>query len=377
MNYRTTLAEQVQHIVIKVGSAVLLSGPRRVDRTTFVSLVADVNALLDSGKTITLVSSGAVALGRQRVASDTGDAAELPRLQALAALGQSRLIQMYDREFAEYGRQVAQVLLGRADVDQRQSFLNARLTLNAVHRLGAVPVINENDTVATEELRFGDNDQLAAAATGLVQADLLVILSDIEGILERHGDELGDRVSEITSDDARLDEYAGPSTSGFGRGGMLSKVAAARMASRFGCPTIIAPGKRPGILRAIAAGEDVGTLVTPGGAGAVGGKKVWLGAGAIAAGRLICDEGARRAVTERGASLLPSGILTVEGDFAEGAVVELTGPDDAPFARGISTYSAADTRKIAGHNSDDIVGILGFKVLDAAIHRDNLLVLTT
>jgi glutamate 5-kinase len=376
MTTRSELVQSARHVVVKIGSAVLLDGDERVDRRTFVSLIADLNSLLEEARRVTVVSSGAVALGRQRLTGDSDDGRrELPRLQALAALGQARLIQMYDREFAEYGRRCAQILLGRADLDQRTSFLNARTTLDAVHRLDAVPIVNENDTVATEELRFGDNDELAAMTCGIVGADLLVILSDVPGILERHGDELGDRIPMIGSDEERLDELAGPSTSGFGRGGMISKVASARAAARFGCPTVVAPGKRPDVLRDLFDGADVGTVVVPPETDALQGRKVWLGAGAIAAGKLRCDAGAVRAVTRRGASLLPTGITDVVGDFAEGSVVDLVAPDGDPFARGMSTYSATDVRKIAGHNSDEIADILGYKVLDAVVHRDNLLLL--
>lgn len=375
MMSRQEIVAAAEHVVVKIGSAVLVRGARRVDRATFVALVADLNAMIDNGRRVTVVSSGAVALGRQRLPADAASTVDLPRLQALAALGQSRLIQMYDREFAEYERQVAQILLGRADLDQRTSFLNARLTLDAVHRLGAVPVVNENDTVATEELRFGDNDELAAATCGLVQADLLVILSDVEGVLHRATDgTLTDRIVQIAADDPQLDAIAGPSQSGFGRGGMISKVHAARTAGRFGASTIIAPGKRPGVLAELFAGEDIGTLITPP-QSHVHGRKVWLGAGAMPAGSLVCDAGARRAVEERGASLLPSGVGEVRGDFASGAVVELVDASGTPFARGISTYSAEDTRRIAGHNSDQIATILGFKVLDSVVHRDNLLLL--
>lgn len=365
-----------KHWVVKIGSAVLLRDRRHVDRTTFVSLIGQLAALIDAGKRVTVVSSGAVALGRQQVTAATADGPpELPRLQALAALGQARLIQMYDRELAEYGHKAAQILLGRADLDQRASFLNARLTLEAVHRLGAVPVVNENDTVATDELRFGDNDELAAMTCGIVQADLLVILSDVPGLLDVTEAGFGDRIPHLGADDPRLDSLAGPSKSGFGRGGMISKVTSARRATRFGCPTIIAPGKQPDILAAIAAGADVGTLITPSVDDALVGRRVWLGAGALPAGKLHLDDGAVRALTERGASLLPSGIMRVEGDFGEGAVVELLRPDSRPFARGIATYSAADLRRIAGHKSDEIAAILGYKVLDAAVHRDNLLLL--
>jgi len=237
-----------------------------MDRPTFVSLVKSVDQLLRLGHRVTLVSSGAVALGRQLLASEQ-ELSDLPSLQALAALGQARLIRQYDEEFREYGRRAAQILFGRSDLDRRQGFLNARMTLESVHRLGAVPIINENDTVATEGLRFDDNDELAAMACGLVQADVLVILSDVEGVFdvelvdgERHFTE---RFAEINVDDPRLEEVAGPSESGIGRGGMISKLAAARAATRLGIPTVIAPGKRIGVLEALREGEDIGTLIRP------------------------------------------------------------------------------------------------------------------
>lgn len=375
MNDERSRLSSAKHWVVKVGSAVLLRNNRHVDRATFVTLVADIAHLVEEGHRVTIVSSGAVALGRQRVASrPAASPVDLPRLQALAALGQARLIQMYDQELAEYDLRAAQILLGRADLDGRASFLNARLTLDAVHRLGAIPIVNENDTVATDELRFGDNDELAAMTCGIEQADLLVILSDVSGILEVTEGGFGERIAAIAANDPRLDELAGPSSSGFGRGGMVSKVRSARTASRFGCPTIIAPGKRRGVLRDIRAGEDVGTIVTSGDP-LLHGRKVWLGTGALPGGRIACDAGAVTAIADRGASLLPRGVVSVRGDFSEGAVVEIVGPDGAPFARGIATYSAEDIRKIAGRRSEEIAAVLGYTVLDEVVHRDNLLIL--
>ncbi len=368
---------KLDHWVVKIGSAVLLRGAQRVDRGTFVSLVAEIAALVELGHRVTVVSSGAVALGRQRVAPHAGGpSTDLPRLQALAAIGQARLIQMYDREFSEYGLQAAQILLGRADLDGRTSFLNARLTLDTLHRMGVVAVVNENDTVATDELRFGDNDELAAMTCGIAKADLLVILSDVEGILDRDDEgELGARLPSIAANDPELDRIAGPSSSGFGRGGMVSKVRAARSAARFGCSTVIAPGKRPGVLMALRNGEDVGTVVKAEGQSSVVGRKVWLGAGALSAGSVSCDGGAVQALSKRGASLLPSGIVAVEGEFGEGSVIDLLDESGAPFARGIATYSSNDIRRIAGSNSEEIASILGYRVLDAVVHRDNLLLL--
>ena len=368
-----------RRVVVKIGSAVFLRGHRAVDRPAFASLVEGIDGLIQQGWSVTVVSSGAVAMGKEWLGELAQSRREIPLLQAYAALGQARLMKMYEDEFAHYGRKVAQVLFSRGDLSDRRRYLNARQTLATLEELGAVAVINENDTVATEELRFGDNDQLAAMTAGLVGAEVLVLLSDVEGLKEVEIDEgggrrFGEKVDTISVEDPRLDLWAGPSASGVGTGGMISKVKAARLAARMGSVTIIAPGKKAGVLQRIALGEEVGTLFYPGEGRSVGGKKVWLGSGAMARGRIRCDQGARRAVVERGASLLPSGILAVEGEFPDGEVVELVDEQGESFARGISVYSSEDLAAIAGHQSEEIERILGFTVLDAAVHRDNLLV---
>ncbi len=375
---RKALLEPTRHWVIKLGSAVFLRDGNAVDRTTFAGLIEDIDALMQRGIRVTLVSSGAVALGRQSMGIVASPGVDVPRSQAYAALGQSRLMQMYESEFAHYGRKVAQILFTRTDLDDRQRFLNARHALDTVHELGAIPVINENDSVATEELRFGDNDQLAAMTCGLVRADLLVILSDVAGIYDVEVDgatgirKFKDRIEHISLDDKRLDEIAGPTMSGVGTGGMVTKVLSARIAGRFGISTVIAPGKRRHVLQELADGMDVGTLVHTQTGTSVVGTKAWLGTGARAIGRLVCDAGAVKAVLETGASMLSSGIVSVEGDFTEGDVVELVGPDRVAFARGVSVYRSADIQKIAGHQSDEIQGILGYKILDEIVHRDHL-----
>jgi glutamate 5-kinase len=363
--------------VIKIGSNTLLRDGWRIDRPTFAQLVRELDWLIRDGREVTVVSSGAVALGRQTVGMAERPR-DVPMLQALAAMGQARLIQLYEDELAFYGRHAAQLLFTRADLDDRRRYLHARAALESVQRFGAIPIINENDTVATEELRFGDNDQLAAMTCGMVQADALVILSDIDGVYEvdRAGESprFTRRIPALLADDPMLDDIAGPSASGVGTGGMVTKILAARIAARAGVPTIIAPGKRPGVLEALARGEDVGTLLVPTGQG-VSGRKVWLSGGARAVGALVCDAGAERAVVGRKASLLPSGIVRVEGDFGEGAVVELMRESGEVFARGICAYSAHDLKKIAGKKTEEIIDILGLKIADEVIHRDDLIVL--
>ncbi len=364
------------HWVIKIGSGVLVRDGIHIDRPTFASIVQDVDALLRDGHRVTIVSSGAVALGRQVVQSEERPK-DLPMLQALAALGQAKLIQMYDHEFRQYDRRAAQILFGRADLDRRDGYLNARMTLDAVHEFDAVPIINENDSVGTDGIRFDDNDQLAALTCGVVSADLLVILSDVTGVLdvtEQDGErKFGDRISEIDADSDQLTQVAGPSASGVGTGGMISKVRAARIAARVGVPTVIAPGKQTGILRQVQAGHDVGTVIRPS-SESLQGRKVWLDSSAVSQGVLHCDRGARKAIIERGASLLPSGVQRVEGDFPAGAVVDIADDAGEVFARGLCMYSSTDAAKIAGVQSEKIVEILGYKRLDALVHRDGLVV---
>lgn len=368
--------KNAHHWVVKIGSGVLLRDRIHVDRPTFVNLIQDVDALIRNGHRVTLVSSGAVALGRQ-VLGNAIDR-DLPALQAFAALGQARLIQMFDQELRQYDRVAAQILFGRADLDRRDGFLNARMALEAIHRFGAIPVINENDTIATEGLRFDDNDHLAATTCGLLQADLLVILSDVEGVCDveiREGKRvLGARFSSVLADDPRLMEVAGPSTSGHGRGGMNSKVGAARTATRFGVPAIIAPGKRAGVLSSLRNGDDVGTVIQPVDE-SLQGKKIWLGGGALPVGRLVCDKGATLAVRSRGASLLPKGILSVDGEWGVGSVVDLVDESQQIFARGLCSYSSSDVRKIAGLHSESIADVLGFRGFDSVVHRDNLVLI--
>jgi glutamate 5-kinase len=371
---------KADHWVVKVGSAVFLRGARSLDRPAFASLVEDIAGLLAAGKQVTLVSSGAVALGREHLSWPEQDRSDIPNLQAYAAVGQPRLMKMYADEFGHHGHKIAQVLFSRGDLDDRKRFLNARMALEQIHRLGVVPIVNENDTVATEELRFGDNDRLAAMTCGLAGADLLVILSDVASVYDVEIDAAGERqfterISEIDADDPHLQEVAGPSTSGVGRGGMVTKVQAAQTAGRMGIPTVIAAGKERGVLRQIADRCDTGTLITPGGGSALAGKKVWIGASALPVGRLTCDEGAVRALTERGASLLPSGVVSVQGDFSEGAVVELVDGSGEVFGRGLAVYGAEDVAQIAGHHSDEIEEILGFSILDTVVHRDSLVML--
>lgn len=377
---------RLDHWVIKIGSAVFLDDSQRLDRRTIADLVYELASLRREGLRITIVSSGAVALGRERLGWPEPERQDIPYLQALAALGQSRLISMYEDEFDHYGDQVSQILFTRGDLGDRRRFLNARMTLNELHCQGIIPIINENDTVATDELKFGDNDRLAGMTCGVVDADLLVLLTTVEGIfqtetkLDADGAEktvFTERICKAEATDSRLDEAVVSKTSRVGSGGMQSKVEAARTASRLGIDTVIANGKRTGRLEAIYRGKDVGThLSSEPQARGLTGKKRWLGSGANPVGSVRCDRGAREAIETSGASLLPSGIIAVEGDFEEGDVVNLYAEDNQePFARGLAVYPADHIRKIMGHQSTEIEGELGYKILDSVIHRDTLVVL--
>ena len=363
--------------VVKIGSAVLLQRDApRIDRPVFVSLVHGIDALLRAGHRVTIVSSGAVALGRQQLFGDARASRpdELPDLQAYAAVGQPRLMAMWEREFAHHDRRVAQVLFTREDLDSRERYLNARLTLEALERLDVQPIINENDTVATEEIRFGDNDALAAMTSGLVRADRLVILSDVEGICERDGERLGARIPTIAADDPRLDDLVAPTLSAVGTGGMATKIDAARLSARLGATVWIAPGKRLGVLEALLQGESVGTRLDPR-PETVQGRRVWIGAGARVRGSLSCDAGAVAAVRSRGSSLLAAGISEVEGAFGPGDVVDLRDPDGKVFARGVVSYGADALREITGLQTIAVAETLGLESVAPVVHRDALLVL--
>jgi glutamate 5-kinase len=370
-------------VVVKVGSAVLMREGIEADRRVFCSLVSELAAAVRAGHRVVLVSSGAVATGRRKmkVAQRPSGERDVPRLQALAALGQSHLMHLYDSEFAHYDLHVAQLLLTREDFNDRKRYLNVKNTLQAVHDFGAIPVINENDTVTTDEIRFGDNDQLAALVATLTQASRLVILSDIDGLYTKnpklHPD--AQRVEQALANDPALDEMIGDiqDAKGFGSGGMRSKLSAARLAARTGIETTIAPGKRAGVLASVL-GRDpsVGTRFLPDAElDRLVARKAWIGMGVAPKGRLWCDQGAFEALAQQGRSLLPKGVSRVEGDFDEGDAVDLLSPEGAVFARGLCQYNASQVRAIMGKHTSEIEGILGYHALDAVIHRDNLVLL--
>lgn len=371
---RTTAIERARRVVVKIGTGVLTASGGGFDRARFDELCGEL-ARAAGSRQLVVVSSGAIALGVERLGLKSRPK-EIPLKQAAAAVGQSRLMRLYDDALGAHGFTVAQVLLTHADIQSRTRYLNARHALDRLIERHAIPIINENDTVSVEEIKFGDNDTLAGMVVDLVGADLLVVLTDIDGLYtaDPRVDPAARKIDELNGvDDATLALAGGPGTS-VGTGGMSSKLRAARRAGESGVPTIIAPGRRERVLDDALAGVAVGTFVAaPAGRGS--GRKRWIARDMAPKGQLFVDAGAIRAVVESQKSLLPSGIKEVRGVFAEGDAVEICGPDSAPVARGLAGYSSDDLRRIAGARSSDIEGILGFKYLDEAIHRDDLVVL--
>ncbi|MCS7079368.1 MAG: glutamate 5-kinase [Chloracidobacterium sp.] len=361
----------VRRIVVKVGSNVLVEPKTGLVEPVLRQLVEQCAAARDAGRTLVLVSSGAVACGMTQLqARRLPLGKDLSFKQAAAAIGQPLLMRYYEQAFAP--TPVAQVLLTYDDARDRERFLNARHTLRTLLALGIVPIINENDTVATAEIKFGDNDFLSALVANIVDADLLVLLSDVDGLFDRDPKRHPDarRLSFVPEVDAATLALASSGTSVFGTGGMQSKLTAAQTAARFGVTTVIVNGRTPDVLRRVLAGDDVGTLFAPA-AAALGGRKRWIAA-LRPQGALTLDAGAVRAVVTQGKSVLPSGIVRVEGKFAAGDVVACRDEQGREFARGLSSYSASEIEAIRGLKSSEIAQRLGFRAHDEVIHRDDL-----
>lgn len=375
MNEDRKICADARRVVVKIGSRVLIGdGPSVIDRSVFVPLLQSIaEEVVLRERRLVLVSSGSIALGRGRL-RDSRRYGSLARLQALAALGQSALMQLYEHEFAFHNLLVGQVLLTQADIDDRRRFINARHTLRLLsEEMGAIPIVNENDTVANDEIRLGDNDRLAALVSLLFDADLLVILSDVDGLfpVDPATDKSAAILSRIEPEDPSIDGMIWQTETGPGRGGMTTKVEAARMAAKAGIPTVVARGSEPTNLARVLRGEDVGTLFLPRDS-ALSARRLWLLHGINTAGRLVIDHGAVDAIVKRGKSLLPSGIQSVEGKFSEGAAIEIADPDGNVVARGLASYASSDMARIAGHQSGEIADILGFRHLDSVVHRDDM-----
>jgi glutamate 5-kinase len=370
---RQEVAAAAQLIVVKVGTRILTRADGRLNEARIAALAEEIHQALEGGRKIVLVSSGAVGAGLGALGLSERPR-DLAQLQAVAAVGQCQLVQTYDRSLRAHGHHAAQVLLIADDLDDRTRYLNVRNTLLSLLEYGAVPIINENDTVSVEELQttFGDNDRLAAMVTNLLRAPLLVLLSDVDGLYDGDPRTPGAKlISTVAKIDDRILALARDRHTGLSKGGMASKLAAAKMATLAGENVIIANGREPGALARILAGEVEGTLVTAQGQ-AITSWKRWIGFTAQPRGQLVLDDGARRAIEKQGRSLLAIGVVDCVGDFSKGDVVALRDQSGAEFARGLTNYAAADILRIKGLKTDCIANALGHCPYQEIIHRDNM-----
>ncbi len=367
---------QRQLIVVKVGTRVLTHTDGHLDPNSVKRLAEGIHALRCQGRRVVLVSSGAVGAGMSHL-NLTKRPTDLAQLQAVAAVGQAKLIDAYDAHFSTHGVHAGQVLLTGDDLDDRTRYLNVRNTLLALLELNTVPVINENDTVAVDELMttFGDNDRLAALVTNLLRAPLLVILSDVDGLYDRApSDPDAKIIPTVRRVDSEVTAFVNDEGNKLSKGGMASKLEAARIATTAGENVIIASGHKTGILQDICRGEVVGTLFLAQGRSFSPWKR-WIGFSAQTRGRFVLDDGAAHAVTSNGRSLLPIGIVRVEGQFEKGDVVSLRNTAGEEIARGLSNYSSREAAQIVGKQSSNIAEILGHCPYTEAIHRDNMVIL--
>lgn len=359
--------------VVKVGTSVLAGPDGMLDPARIDHLAEQISAVMATGRRVALVSSGAVGAGIGQLGLGRRPD-NLRQLQAAAAVGQAYLIRAYDEGFRRHGRRAAQLLLTHEDFDSRPRYLNMRNTLTALFEWDAVPVINENDTISVDEIRFGDNDRLAAMVTNLLRAPLLVVLSVVDGLYRTDPGTAGAEAAAIPLV-ANLDEevlgLAGDSRSALGTGGMHSKLQSARLVTQAGGSVVIASGKRPEPLTRILAGETVGTLFLARGATQAA-RKRWIGLTARPRGHLMVDAGARRALESGTRSLLAIGVLDVVGDFEKGDVVSVRGPDGQEFARGLSNYATGEALQIRGLHTEQLRDVLGSALYDEIIHKDNL-----
>ena len=371
-------------IVVKVGSSTLTDASGRIDRGFVADLTAQLAAEHRQGRDILLVTSGAIRAGREALAAQLpgphSSSDTLPFKQAAAAIGQGRLIHTYTEAFAWRGVVCAQVLLTRDDLAARDRFLNARNTLLALLDLRVIPVVNENDTVAVDEIKFGDNDMLAALVASLVDADTLLILSDVEGLYEappEPGKPVPRVVPLVECVTPALRASAGGAGSIAGTGGMRTKLEAARTATEAGIRTVIARGRRENVVADTVRGESVGTCFLPAAGGRPGARKRWIAHGPRPRGQVVVNAGARQALLATGVSLLAAGVTRVSGSFTAGDLVEVCSEQGETFGRGLTNYAASELQTIAGLRSDQFTEALGYRGADEVIHRDNLVTGTT
>ena len=362
--------------IVKVGSKSLTGDDGRLERTQVANLARQLLTLVDMGKRVVLVSSGAVASGIGKLGLPSRPT-DLATLQAVAAIGQTHLMQVYEQTFAEHGRHAAQILLTASELDDRVAYLNVRNTLRRLLEMGAIPIINENDTVAVDELKttFGDNDRLAGMVAGIMEASLLVILSDVQGLYDRDPRDPQSRVvPSVDRIDERIEDMVRDRKTGISKGGMASKLATAKFVTTSGQCVVIAWGREPEILVRLANGEMVGTLFLPQ-SKTLTPRKRWIGFSAQPAGQLQVDDGAAKAMCAEGRSLLAIGIKGVEGEFGKGDIVSIVNPHSVEIARGLINYNSKQVAQIRGCRSDRIEQILGQCPYEEVIHRDNLAIM--
>ena len=371
-----TQLQAARRIVVKVGTSTLTHPNGKLNYSRIEGLVRELADAVNAGKQILLVSSGAVGAGMDRLGW-TEKPKTIPEKQAAAAVGQGILMHTYEKLFAEYGQVVAQVLLTREDSVNRRRYANSRNTLLTLLNIGVIPIINENDAVAIDELKIGDNDTLSANVAAIVDADVLIILSDVDGVYSANPQtnpqaRLLPEISEVTPE---VEAMCGGAGTMRGTGGMLTKMAAARMAMNSGIVMVIASGGRDGAVQSILAGKPIGTLFPPQ-QNRLQFRKRWLAFGARIKGRLKVDKGCAQALLSNGSSLLAAGVKEVEGNFEQGSTVSILNPEGWEIARGLVNYSTDDVRKIMGAHTHEIAEILGHKPYDEVVHRDNLVLLS-
>lgn len=364
-----------KRFIIKIGSNILSNELRGLDTDIIRNLAKHISEISFMGCEVVIVSSGAVAAGMKKLGLKSKPR-DIRLKQAAAAIGQSSLMWAYEKAFAEYEHKVAQILLTREDFSDRKKYINSKNTIITLLSYGIIPVINENDTVATDEIKFGDNDNLAALVAILIEAERLVILSDVDGLYEENPRvnskaRLIPYVEEITSD---IENIAGGTGSAVGTGGMYSKVLAAKKATSHGIAVNITSGKKPELLSSIFEGKEVGTFFKPC-KEKISHKKGWIAYSSRPKGSITLDDGAVKAITERGKSLLPTGIINIEGDFEVGDPVNCLNSHGKRVAKGLINYSSSDMNKIMKRKTSEIEEILGYKYSDEAIHRDNMVIL--
>jgi glutamate 5-kinase len=365
-NTTTSVIQQAGRIIVKVGSSLVTNEGRGLDHAAIARWAYQISALRTLGKEVVLVSSGAIAEGMLRLGFTARP----------TDIGQMGLAHIYETSFRTHGVKTAQVLLTHADLADRERYLNARSTLTTLLRLGVVPIINENDTVVTDEIKFGDNDTLGALVANLIEADALVILTDQKGLYsaDPRKDPQARLIAEAEAGDVSLEAMAGGAGSSIGRGGMLTKVLAAKRAARSGAHTVIAWGREDHVLLRLAHGEAIGTQLTASTA-RLAARRQWMIDHLHTAGELVLDAGAVQKLAKEGKSLLPIGVVAVRGEFGRGALVTCVSEEGLEVARGLTNYTAGETRRIMRHSSSEIEAILGYVEAPELVHRDNLVLL--